>query len=83
MSEKLIDDRYLGDGVYASFDGYHIWLDTRAQGTCKIALEPYVIAQFEQYKRDIVRAIEQAHAARSACSSLWRQREASVMRVPS
>ena len=25
------EDTYLGDGVYASYDGYHIWLDLRAQ----------------------------------------------------
>lgn len=34
---------YVGDGVYASFDGYHIWLDTSASA-CQnqIALEPEV-----------------------------------------
>ena len=26
-----INDRYLGDGVYASFDGYQVKLDLRAQ----------------------------------------------------
>jgi len=58
---KLIDDRYLGDGVYVSFDGYHIWLDTRAQDPVnRIALEPIVLAQLEQYRRDIQTAIEKA-----------------------
>ena len=34
---------YLGDGVYVSFDGYQIWLDTRAQFPVnRIALEPEV-----------------------------------------
>ena len=34
----IVDDCYLGDGVYASFDGYHIWLDLRAQdNTTRIA----------------------------------------------
>ena len=28
-----IEDIYLGDGVYASFDGYHIVLDLRGQDT--------------------------------------------------
>jgi hypothetical protein len=33
-------DEYLGDGVYASFDGYQIWLDTRLQEPVnRIALE--------------------------------------------
>ena len=32
---------YLGDGVYATFDGYQIWLSTeREQGMHRIALEP-------------------------------------------
>ena len=61
MSEKLIDDRYLGDGVYASFDGYNIWLDTRGQSERdQIALEPAVLEQFDQYRRDIHTAIEAA-----------------------
>ncbi len=39
-----IEDRYLGDGVYASYDGYHIWLDLRGQNsTTRIALEPAVL----------------------------------------
>ena len=29
--QKIIEDRYLGDGVYASYDGYHVWLDLRDQ----------------------------------------------------
>ena len=35
---------YLGDGVYASFDGYHIWLTTSDgySSTNRIALEPPV-----------------------------------------
>lgn len=38
-----MEDRYLGDGVYASFDGYQIWLDTRAQiPVQRIALDPHV-----------------------------------------
>ena len=38
-----MNDRYLGDGVYASWDGYHIWLDLRAQdSTTRIALDPEV-----------------------------------------
>lgn len=35
-----MNDEYLGDGVYASFDGYQVWLDTRAQEPVnRIALE--------------------------------------------
>ena len=46
-------DSYLGDGVYASFDGYHIRLDLRAQdSTTRIALEPIVLRQLITYARD-------------------------------
>ena len=35
---------YIGDGVYASHDGYHIWLTTeRDGGEHSIALEPPVL----------------------------------------
>jgi len=49
-----VGDRYIGDGVYASFDGYYIWLDTRAQEPVnKIALEPGVWEQLEQFVKDV------------------------------
>ena len=41
---NAVEDRYLGDGVYASFDGYHIVLDLRGQGPAEqIALGPEVV----------------------------------------
>ena len=47
-------DAYLGDGVYASFDGYHIWLDLRAQDlTTRIALEPSVLVAFDMYRKSL------------------------------
>lgn len=46
----MADDLYLGDGVYASFDGYHIILDLRAQDdTTRIALEPAVFDSLLDY----------------------------------
>jgi len=45
-----VQDDYLGDGVYASYDGYMVWLDLRGQDdTTKIALEPVVIEALERY----------------------------------
>jgi len=35
-----VTEAYLGDGVYAVFDGRGISLDLRAQGPDKICLEP-------------------------------------------
>lgn len=40
-------EAYIGDGLYASFDGYSFWL--RAQrdgGDHEVALEPDVLAEF-------------------------------------
>jgi len=36
---------YLGDGAYASFDGYNVWLTTEdgARTTNAVALEPKVL----------------------------------------
>ena len=48
-----MDDRYLGDGVYASFDGYCIVLDLRQQNTSRIALEPTVFTALLQYAEDL------------------------------
>jgi hypothetical protein len=48
------EPQYLGDGVYASFDGYHIWLTTgsheESDATSKIALEPSVFAALLRYQ---------------------------------
>tara|TARA_R110000772_G_scaffold249530_2_gene363832 strand:+ start:22600 stop:22995 length:396 start_codon:yes stop_codon:yes gene_type:complete len=44
------EDSYLGDGVYASFDGYTIILDLRGQDSfTRIALEPIVIEALNRY----------------------------------
>jgi hypothetical protein len=60
----MMEDVYLGDGVYASFDGFNIWLDTRAQlPEHRIALEPATyealvsyVAYLQQKAEDRVKA---------------------------
>lgn len=53
--------QYLGDGVYATFDGYHIWLKTGShrdhEATDKIALEPEVFAALINYQRRLVEIV--------------------------
>ncbi len=50
-----IEDRYLGDGVYASCDGYSIVLDLRAQDSfTRIVLEPPVIEALIKYRNDAI-----------------------------
>jgi len=60
---KMVEDCYLGDGVYASFDGYHLWLDLRAQAedghVCRIALEPAVLRALDDYRAKVRIAIEE------------------------
>ncbi len=54
---KKIEDWYLGDGVWVSFDGYHIILDLRAQDTTtKIALEPPVMDALFEFRKYIANA---------------------------
>lgn len=50
MASDRPKDRYLGDGVYASFDGFQVWLDTRAQSPVQqIALEPHTLLALDEY----------------------------------
>ena len=49
--QPCTDQTYLGDGVYAEFDGYQIWLYTHdgISRLCEIALEPGVFARLLTY----------------------------------
>lgn len=63
-NETLIERRYLGDAVYADFDGYHIWLRT-SNGisiTNEIGLEPTVLEAFDRYRSDLRKAIAKLRA---------------------
>lgn len=42
-------DAYLGDGVYASFDGYQIWLAVDHHENKQVAIEPKVMRQLLSY----------------------------------
>ena len=47
-----MNETYLGDGVYATFDGYAIILDLRGQdATTKIYLEPSVMEALIKFNR--------------------------------
>ncbi len=42
---------YLGDGVYASYDGFQIWLTAQRDGqTNEIAVEPDVLRALNDYE---------------------------------
>ncbi len=48
---------YLGDAVYASFDGYHIWLTTGDGNDQRIALEPSVFRALVEYETQLRRKL--------------------------
>lgn len=46
-------ETYLGDAVYASYDGYHIWLRTGDGNNQRIALDPDVLAALFRYAKGV------------------------------
>ena len=48
-----MNDLHLGDGVYASFDGYQIWLAANHHENKVIALEPRVLENLIEYAERI------------------------------
>ena len=63
ITESDFPKSYLGDGVTASFDGYHIWLRTPRGGeTHEVALEFEVLAAFEKYLRDLRETLKRSRA---------------------
>lgn len=48
------DKTYLGDGLYASYDGYQIRLYTeRANGTHEVYLDGHTLAALERFVADL------------------------------
>jgi len=48
--------RHLGDGVYASFDGYQVWLHVNShEAPPVVAIEAGVLSNMVQYWNDIHR----------------------------
>lgn len=59
--EKRFPIVYIGDGVYASFDGYQVWLRTeRYGGIHAVALEPECIQALDEYVKHIREYAERA-----------------------
>jgi hypothetical protein len=49
VTERLTE-QYIGDGVYASFDGWYVWLRApREHGNHMVALEPDVFKHLAEY----------------------------------
>lgn len=49
-------EHYLGDGLYASFDGFNIWLRApRPDGDHRVAMEPGTLGEFLRWSAPIRR----------------------------
>ena len=46
-----MQDEHLGDGVYASFDGYRVWLAVNHHENRVVALEPEVLVRLIAYAK--------------------------------
>ncbi len=51
---------YLGDGVYASFDGFQVWLAVNHHEHRVVALDPAVMLRLEDYWIRIKKEIKNA-----------------------
>ena len=51
MTDRDDYAEHLGDGVYASFDGYQIWLAADHHNNKVMALEPEVFRNLIQYEK--------------------------------
>lgn len=50
---RRANETYIGDGLYASFDGFSFWLRApRGDGDHEVALEPDVLAGFQRFVRE-------------------------------
>jgi hypothetical protein len=47
------NDRYIGDGVYVSFDGYCVVVAVSHHENDVVALEPQVLENLIQYAKDM------------------------------
>ena len=58
------DETYLGDGVYATHDGYGITLDLRGQDNyTRIYLEPEVLASLIKFNERVREELREEHIA--------------------
>jgi hypothetical protein len=61
--EEITKGRHLGDGVYASFDGYQIWLAANHHENKVVALESETFIELLRYQQDL-----RAHFAKEQSS---------------
>lgn len=63
MSNESENERYIGDSVYVSFDGYHFKLRTGDVNNQVIFLDPSVMDALIKYRIEILKAISMSNPA--------------------
>jgi hypothetical protein len=60
--EEMVKPVYLGDGLYAEFDGFQIELfaSNGVMKTNRVFLEPNVLEAFERYVKDLRKKVKNA-----------------------
>lgn len=64
MPREHVPETYLGDAVYASYDGFQIWLRTGDGNNQRIALDSHTCAALMEY----VERIREANAKQEAAA---------------
>lgn len=59
MTDLKQFDAYLGDGVYASFDGYQIWLAVNSADNKVVALDSNVFTNLLAYEQRLSLALKE------------------------
>lgn len=57
----MIKPRYIGDGVYLSFDGFNVWVAVNDATNNVVAMEPSVIDAFVDFVNDLQQAKADYH----------------------
>jgi hypothetical protein len=53
-NRQPMQDVYLGDGVYASFDGFQIWLAANHHENKVVAIDPNVMDMLVRYANTVL-----------------------------
>jgi hypothetical protein len=59
--EIALSSQHIGDGVYVSCDGYHLWLAANHHENKVVALEPSVLKALCDYATNINKAFGTSH----------------------
>jgi hypothetical protein len=57
--ETIYPNEYLGDSVYASYDGWHVWLAVNDHRNLVVALDPDVLMALDRYAGRIAEIVAQ------------------------